>query len=243
MKNYVLKQTLQDIGKRIPEYIYKYYPLNSYLKQTLKEKYLWCSSPNEFNDPYDTMYNNNSHIAYEQLTGESEKYVLESTLNLLNKFAEKQRISCFSDIDNINAREILLWSHYSDGHKGLCVKFNLKILLNYWLNNYPETIIIPVVYKNKYPQIKIKYLGYDKVKFDLDFLRIKYVDWEYEQEYRVFHSENKLPFPEDAVQEIRFGCLCSDEDIKEIMQTCSYIDKFKKAQKSLTSFKLKYIDI
>ena len=244
LKNHVLKQTLDEIDKgSVPKNIYKYYFINENFKNCMTGKYFWCSSPSNFNDPYDTMYNRNSHVSIHQIPGQDEDDVKQAFVEIFNQTAKEQRISCFSDLDSKKSKEILMWSHYGDNHKGVCVKYDLRKLLKHWIIHFPNTFFFPIKYTTEYPDIPYQYVGDGIVITRLDFLRTKYLEWDYEQEYRVFHTANKLPFPEDAVLEIRFGCLSSNVDIKKIMQLCDYVDQFKKAHKSLTSFKLEYIDI
>jgi hypothetical protein len=133
-----------------------------------------------------------------------------------------------------------LWSHYADEHRGICILFDLKKLLNYWNDNYTFLTFHKVIYSSTFPEVNIKYLGNGKLNASLEFLQTKSINWEYEQEYRVFHSQNKLSFPKEAIKEIIFGCMTPDNDIKKVIEICKYVKKFKKAKKSITSFKLEY---
>ncbi|MCK4980534.1 MAG: DUF2971 domain-containing protein [Candidatus Delongbacteria bacterium] len=242
--NRVLDFYIEGIHEgKIPKHIYKFYKINKNLENCLKEKYLWCSSPNSFNDPFDTMYNKNSHVHKDQIIGSDDIWVKQEFSEIFNSFAKNQRISCFSDLNSIETKEILMWSHYGDNHKGLCLKFDLLNMLEYWNDNYPWIFFHKVIYEINFPEIPIEYMGNGKVEATVDFLRTKSLDWKYEQEYRVFHSENKLPYPKDSLIETRFGCLTTKNDIKKIKKISDSHLRFIKANKSITSFKLEYEEI
>jgi hypothetical protein len=38
---------------QLPEYIYKFYPINDNLHSAIRDKYIWFCSHEEFNDPFD----------------------------------------------------------------------------------------------------------------------------------------------------------------------------------------------
>ena len=125
-----------------PEQIFKYFSINDNLKNSLAESYLWLSHPTDFNDPFDCYENlisynvtgraiegvvknrvpGNRHERRKQVRhykkrSKSFKKALESTLP---DIIRQQGICCFSRTHE----SILMWSHYADKHRGLCIGFN-----------------------------------------------------------------------------------------------------------------------
>jgi len=72
----------------------------------------------------------------------------------------------------------VLWSHYAEKHRGVCLGFDV-----------PDHLLVPVIYTDK--PMKIDTGGKSSLpklseSFVNALLRTKYVDWRYEDEYRVF---------------------------------------------------------
>jgi hypothetical protein len=109
----------------------------------------------------------------------------------------------------------LLWSHYADGHKGLCLKFTAT-------NNTPFFgLAQPIQYRRNYPMVNmLKHSPEAQVR---DFLLTKSVDWRYEQEWRILstHLDNSGPgcreFPGELLTEVIFGALVEKEDKDEVL--------------------------
>ena len=115
----------------------------------------------------------------------------------VKKTKESALISCFSKRNN----SILMWSHYANSHKGVCIEYER-----------PESIDFKdVEYKNSRPFIKMyKAVSHDialdilqkketddeitsYLKETLDPFFIKSTDWSYEEEVRCLYSRTKLP--------------------------------------------------
>lgn len=79
--------------------LYKYYAVNKNSISCLVNKYIWSSSPNDFNDPYDTAIIDNDFLR---------------SINF-----DMEKIFCLS----ANNNNFLMWAHYSDSHKGFCVEY------------------------------------------------------------------------------------------------------------------------
>jgi hypothetical protein len=80
--------------------LYKYHSLNENSISCLVNSYVWFSSPSDFNDPFDTKIVDNSLLQDLSFT--------------------KEKIFCLSAINN----NLLMWSHYSDCHKGFCIEYS-----------------------------------------------------------------------------------------------------------------------
>ncbi len=79
--------------------LFKFYSVNKNSISSLVNKFAWYSSPNDFNDPFDTALIDNDY------------------LRLINFNNEK--ILCLTE----SRDNFLMWSHYADCHRGFCVEF------------------------------------------------------------------------------------------------------------------------
>lgn len=198
--------------KEVPQYIYKYMPLDGFIEM-ITQRTLYFATPIMYNDPFDTKadvccdsspedmrkfwsnsgYKNDKIEEFLKNKHQIKKLANEAYTEILSDF----RICCFSQVcDNI-----LMWSHYSNMHKGVCVKFdrNKDELFN------SATLIS---YEDKVPEYNFVH-GKDE-----DIHRVIYaksIDWEYEKEIRIIkHTKqgitNKVFFEKRALSEVILGC-------------------------------------
>ena len=128
------------------------------------------------------------------------------TSNILSELREhySRGVFCFSK----DGKNMLMWSHYGDEHKGICI--------GYSNDRKPTPNIRPVIY-GKYGVIKTSSLYKAFVKNDKDeqttieneILLKKSSAWRYEKEYRLISSTGL----QDSLklEEITFGLRCPDE--------------------------------
>ena len=115
--------------------------------------------------------------------------------------AEQYRVYCLSSKPDHE----LMWAHYAEHHKGLCLGFTTKSPL------FEETL--KVDYRALYP-------SFDMVQADLSVLYIKSKSWRYEEEYRLVAQEesravgntllarnNLVELPDKTLTKIIAGCL------------------------------------
>jgi hypothetical protein len=119
---------------------------------------------------------------------------LEEINKKWNQFIEENnadiRVCSFSEINN----SLLLWSHYADNHKGICIEYDL-------LKEDPSNInhLFPMIYCNNIYKLELfeKLTRIQKIGLTIN----KCKDWEYEKEWRVIVIEtdglfpNKMPVP------------------------------------------------
>jgi hypothetical protein len=191
------------------KYIYKYMPINDFTLHSLKNNNLFFNTPNEFNDPFDCQFflkidsdlNLKQANRFYNSTGisETEKSIkleiFKSNKNLIKKDIEDNFnynlrksycIACFSEINN----SILMWSHYADKHKGICLKFDWKIHEAYFKG-------YKVKYRNKIPEASLK----NKVLDATEIFLTKLNHWRYERELR------SIALVEEGLQIAKFNPL------------------------------------
>lgn len=204
------QQELIKINAQIPGKLYKYCSLDRYSLDNLLNNELTGSSPEIFNDLYDaTIHKNSSQFIrkeFDDLKKMTMKLGLESIdiperdiLNIENKAKESDRfymrfmtrpfrVSSLSESND----SILMWSHYADMSKGICVEYDFRGKRDY------QKIIFPIIYLDS--PIDMSFL---KENQDIDILSnsillstiIKSKVWSYEREWRcLFYmiSSNEL---------------------------------------------------
>lgn len=126
----------------------------------------------------------------------------------LKVFNDNSGITCFSDTKNI--KNHLMWAHYADEHKGVCIIFTPMEL-------FSERMLLPAIYVWRKPKILLK----DVVHF---LPLVKSVCWKYEKEvrlisFRIQNDNRKIPFTPSQVLEIYFGeRFKENKNIQEILK-------------------------
>ena len=164
-------------------------------------------------------------------------------------------ICCFCAAPTKTIDEILMWSHYTDGHEGL----------RYWLESELLPKNIGVLDKIEYEDqiVSSDPIGFLTGKTDLTqkaiikSLRVKSKAWEYEREYRWFVSKEfcKIDLEKNeyfvyidlnAIKRIDFGVKISTNTIKEVTKKVKDLGlktEFKKTVMDEREFKFNYVDI
>lgn len=185
-----------------------------------------------------------------------DKYIFKDLFyKYYSKLQEELKICCFSsDCDNF-----LMWSHYSDCHRGVCIgiEYSQKLIITSKAFDieYCE-FMKPVRYNttnNIIPRIPFFEITDTKVK-DIYYNKAGY--WDYEKEYRTVIIEKENPgstifyIKKEQVKELIFGSKVPDEMIRltlrEIINS-GFIDlnniKIFKMQKVTDCYKLERIEI
>jgi len=247
-KKRLLDEALQIKQQHIPDKVYKYREINEYSLDNLKNDTIWLNTPENFNDPFDSVFNLSEEylkrslnmrfleklIAYHglkkavsnrqlQLARESSE-PLETLAECISKSRKfntnnpAQIISLQKPISRVSSASsslangkwneiqswiqlmytcsfstvpdsILMWSHYADNHKGICIEYDLN---GVGADHPFRKCIFPVIYSDKpynlNPWIE-KLVAEDTNEFNPDWLVLgllhKYCKWRYEKEWRV----------------------------------------------------------
>jgi len=102
---------------------------------------------------------------------------------------------------------ILMWSHYADNHKGVCLKFSLEK----WRDM--SMALYPVAYRVKRLSLQLDAQSFGQGQLVQAVALTKDRGWKYEQEWRALgQARGEFPFPVDALVGIIFGCMTPDAD-------------------------------
>jgi hypothetical protein len=214
----------------MPEILYKYRPNNCQTLATIIHGKIYFPSIYQLNDPFDgsvpyiydetelTTENifkkmwdiaKKEHPEYNE--GQIYEYVSKamSGQNYEEKFIEKLNQGMKENIEKdfgiysltTQRNNFLMWSHYADAHKGICMGFNTQILFN-----QINPIFAEVIYQEDLPKHSI---FDDEVESVAKLLTIKSKVWEYEDEYRFIklnYTRKEVSIPLSGLVEIIFGC-------------------------------------
>lgn len=207
--------------RQTPNILYKYRNWDEdFHKNLILKKEIFFPSPKRFNDPFDCKI----RLRYDLLTKEQLeakiRFNLEPNLSPaeienelkslmqrdymmdpayhkdyqeddLKMLENEYGVFSLSAINN----NILMWSHYSNCHTGICIGFNREELLRTLKLNSTKDLsfnLYPVKYEKKYPLIIPNHQ--DSWVYLIDRLLYKYEFWLYEDEYRIlscFGGANK----------------------------------------------------
>jgi len=247
-RRWFMKEFLPD---GLPDTLYKFSPINANLYKSLKEGYLWHSSPSTFNDPFDCY----KHLLkFEPTDSDIEEFCrrnyqqgedipLDLQIAYLQKNPQKlieaqwrsmddsingQGICCFAG----NFKNTLMWSHYASNHSGICLIFD------------PHKDISLFMVKVRYTDDFVPRNYYTENRIGaLIMLSTKSNDWSYEEEYRsISRRPGPNEFNKSMLKGVIFGCKTKRDDIFEVMNTIETADysnvEYQVAYTETNSFKL-----
>jgi hypothetical protein len=242
--------------------VYKYETINEHLFENLEKNQLYFEDPRKYNDPLDSKVN--GHIEYTEK--QFYEYILNSNSganqiqvqNHINQLIRKEEFKrdtktglikedvesrsssltcCFSEKRN----NILMWSHYANKHKGICLNyktiqvprtpnFRHTTTLRLTVNSIPTQL-----FEMKYQTKKPTYKNYAEVIIQndaeslFDNLLTKSICWKYEKERRIISlvQKNIQNFKKEELEGIIFGLKVKHYDaykVHKIMEKY-YINK------------------
>ena len=138
-------------------------------------------------------------------------------------------VACFSK----TVDDILMWSHYADGHRGFCLEFDTGFA--------PLQDATKVVYDDHLPSLRLAD-AHKGIEFpNAALMSTKSAHWRYEQEWRVFSEQGNMKFEIDAaaLTGIYFGCAMPSEhsEIIAIMLE-GWPTQLYRMERSTTEFKV-----
>ena len=232
------KKILDRVRPYEVEYLYKYRKVDSRgLERIFTHSEIYLSDPSKFNDPFDCKpklkihkgkYKQNKYyksLVKDKLpyaTDKEIKYEVKRNLRikklhkgenlekLFKGFIKSFGIYCLAEVPD----DLLMWSHYSKSHQGICLQFKAD----------KEASIIweafKVTYQDSYPEINTMDMG-DTTQF-FDFVATKSNHWKYEKERRVVKTEEEggskiYTFEPELLTGVILGAKISAADEKKVL--------------------------
>jgi Protein of unknown function (DUF2971) len=142
---------------------------------------------------------------------------------LLDSLSKTYALACYSEISD----NLLMWSHYTDSHRGIVVGFDLK---NSFFSQ--ATNLMPVSYRSDRVSARYDSEGFAFDEHELSVERVKSLAWSYEREWRQrfevkhcakVHNADGTPcyyvtIPSEAIASVTFGVRCSRETQKRVRE-------------------------
>jgi hypothetical protein len=210
--------------------ICKFKKVDDYLLDSLGKGYIYFSHPEQLNDPFDCQINitKSLNCAIKISKGKVKEKLeqLNDEQAYLDDLNEKlSNTGVFSSSYNMHSkslREPLLWAHYADKHKGVCLIYNIP----YEYISEQSMAGVPVQYE-KNPLIKffIKWAKSREVLTQHEFidelakkyLGIKDKCWSYENEYRlVLASPGEFQLDKSFLEYVCYGLNTPQKDRETI---------------------------
>lgn len=203
----------------------------------------------EYNDPfegensYEFELNSSSKVvligktgSYKTLRHQPDMEALEDARKLIADHAA----CCFCQRND----SILLWSHYADEHRGICLAFEFETnglrTANFEdIEDREYLLFREVNYSKHRPQLLMNTDTSSVVPYEVIDASVftKSLDWSYEQEWR-FAKRNSPAlcyhkFRDYRLKQVIFGMRCSEKDVESISRlvTSKYQAQLARAQK------------
>jgi len=226
-----------------------------YTRNNLINNQLHFSSIQNFNDPFDVCPYLNIKCTGQELLEIAKKFVVKnnkglkgkqaiqraareliSTLKLENIDVRRDRAKLIADKFNkigiccftTNSPETtLMWSHYADGHKGICLIFIPSGTIRLFGDNTYQVVgPIKVNYDKKLPTLDLFNMT---SQIMAECIKTKSIDWEYEHEYRVFTPgfTGEKKWNARLLSAIVAGCKMHNKEFEVLKQTISKMKNVK----------------
>lgn len=223
-------ELVKQLKLRVPSKMYHYRGSSGIndernLRDMLVNSQFYLRRPSDFNDPFECRFQFGKLADTVQLFDYLVKTAIEQGHDVsvsegiatgmlasgrdgMEKVAKQSTIDrfqllgifCFAE----NYRNMLMWSHYGESHKGVCVEFNVKLGLR-TLGLCRKVDYGGVMPTLDYPELDGKEL--------LLPLFGKSEPWSYEQEWRLVipsGAHQHIDFPPQAVTSVIYGCAVTD---------------------------------
>ncbi|NQU47147.1 MAG: DUF2971 domain-containing protein [Planctomycetes bacterium] len=197
--------------------------------------------PSQFNDPFDCSFAPNFHEVEdseipvildwlaqrsgtpveqlraqlamegkEEFLGKINAGVLSGFLESISNVRDGRGIACFAERFN----HPLMWAHYSDGHRGICLEFDSSL--------HPFNQARQVNYQREKPFLRISEVLSEPIKNNSALMAYctKLPEWEYESEWRILHSKGNVceAYEERALTGVYLGAVIKEKDVELIIR-------------------------
>lgn len=231
--------------------LFKYKPINQFTLDIIANHRIYYPLPELFNDPFDTQcsFKDSSVKTQSQdidkitaaFPDESFSEIIANTsrdlsedINSFNKSLQGFGILSLAE----NAKDILMWSHYAQDHKGVCIELERTETND--LGNPNSTR--KVAYTKNYPSLRSKSLltKDDRTSALMRVLYTKSEHWNYEREWRNFQQKGNTVYPVPGkILSITFGVRALKMDIDIIKKLVGNTVSLYQAQLKKNEFGIK----
>ncbi len=221
--------------------LYKYQPLNQRVLGNLARRQLWASSPKAFNDPFELRLPRVTEAkgvpgiraVNPELNNLPDNKVVQKAIDTYQDHISKFAVVCFTEVYD----DLLMWSHYADHHKGICIGFRARDDSQ----TAEETQIYKVEYADEYPTLDFSRERVWTREGIAGVLFSKFRAWSYEKEWRWIrvNGEEVVEYP-GILNKIIFGLRTTEADhalVRAIVKGDTNVT-FYKVEQDDTKYKL-----
>lgn len=189
---------------------YRYQPINKLTLSNLTKRKNWVADPSTFNDPFEFRIQDNI-----TLNKDGSVQLLNDKLNKVRDEIIKQTKEFGVVSYTTNESDTLMWSHYADNHRGMCLVFDIPNPLSVGMHMVKYFEGIPEMDFD----VKDGKLKKEKVREIIKLIISSKSDkWKPENEFRqVFTYNNRHADYPGPLKEIIFGCQSSKDDIEMVI--------------------------
>ena len=222
------------------------------VREIFEDHKVWFSKPKDFNDPFEFQFTpsfdattyekieayahflkkKNSSLTNNAAIAKATSDILAMGESGVKKWEHSRLVNFRNSLANTGVfslteyrNDILMWSHYADKHRGICIKFcpirNGKLddkLVDFYCQafkvNYPDGNDLPIIHLYKY----------DLLELVQKSVLTKARHWEYEGEWRILDvrgGPGKKPIPEGIISSVILGCQIEKEVRKWVIDLTS----------------------
>jgi Protein of unknown function (DUF2971) len=237
--------------------LYKYCPVTDYSLDSLRTGAFWFAAPRTFNDPFDCAITLAEDALQESIEHAIRRITADPRYASISIPPERWRAdardaqayarfrdSLFHVLDDAGilclaeaCDDILMWGHYSNSHRGVCIGFQRN----------PSTLLgrgaRPVNYRSEYPRLSFADFDPAANPHSVDQLWLtKAAAWNYEREWRVLMPRGDQLYNLDApVRTVVFGACTSEADRRAVVEAVNvggHTPDFMQATPSRSRFEL-----
>jgi hypothetical protein len=190
-----------------------------YFRNLLEKGDMKFTKPSDFNDPFDCCPTHLDELPDNTLPNAAMSQINET---MQSASSSVNGVACFT----IHPAKMLMWSHYGDQHKGVCVGFDTKLLLDKVPTNDEGNPLYNEITEVKYTKTRPK--ADDKAS-----LEYKSDEWIKEEEYRIISGMKKgkpswgpgvWSMPRDSIKEVIIGARVEPNLKKRIINLINSLD-------------------
>ena len=200
-----------DFKIDVPKNLYKYYALNEYSVNGIKNGTIFFSPNNLLNDVlegnFEILWGFENFKNNENILQDFRDRITNGASDYKKDFLRWRGVFSMSE----DFKNELLWIHYTN-ESGFCLEFDTKKLENYFKTNIgnDHTYFFPISYNNPVTQIDFNnYIYFDEKKDNQNIdallpimycLAVKENHWEYEKEWRLLINNQNFNYVSDVNQ-------------------------------------------
>lgn len=245
--------------------LYKYRALDAYTLALLVNQEVNFADPAKLNDPYDC------HISVTAAIDAAIVEVNKETgKNILDKLEKMKKLSDILAKMEADTRSVgvlsltqnplnsLMWSHYADEHRGLCIGFRFSPTITEYneMNKIIGTSECHYCSKNPFLDFFLEFVQSEDLMPWSDFwlsifslgMISKAEPWRHENEVRILRKDpGAVPFQPHDLSEIIFGMRTDDrarKTIKNILSSANWSHvKYRQVASDQGAFGLDLVDV